>query len=381
LEALALDNQLEAKFATGWLQHKVLAGVDYQWSTADATYGNGTALTNPVNISYLNPNYGSVREPALTNTINQKRTQLGIYAQDQIRLANWAFVVGVRNDQADATSDTRLLSTGALTNHATPSDSATTWRAGATYLFENGLAPYFSYATSFEPTVGTDYTGQAFAPTTGEQYEAGLKYQPLWINGFFMVSFFDLTQQNVLTPDTAHTAAGFPRCTASGPNCQIQAGEVHSKGVELSAKLTPIAGLNLTASYSHTDIEITRSTQISVQGKVPVGAPSDAGAFWVDYTFQSGPLAGFGLGGGVRYVGSSYGDNINSAGMVVPAYTLYDAALHYDLAGMSPQLNGWKLALNVTNVFDMQYVSACNSATQCFWGNGRSILGTVRYQW
>jgi iron complex outermembrane receptor protein len=101
----------------------------------------------------------------------------------------------------------------------------------------------------------------------------------------------------------------------------------------------------------------------------------------MDYTFQSGPLAGFGFGGGVRYVGSSYGDNINSAAMIVPAYTLGDLAVHYDLAGASPQLKGWKLAVNMTNITDKTYVSGCASSAQCFYGNGRTTLGTVRYQW
>jgi iron complex outermembrane receptor protein len=120
---------------------------------------------------------------------------------------------------------------------------------------------------------------------------------------------------------------------------------------------------------------------ISIQGKKPVGAPADTASVWADYTIQTGALTGFGFGGGVRYIGSSYGDNINSAAMVVPAYTLGDAQVHYDLAGLSPQLKGWKLAVNMTNIFDKTYVSACASATQCFYGNGRSTLGTIRYQW
>jgi iron complex outermembrane receptor protein len=385
LSAFSVDNQVEAKFTAGWSRHTLLAGIDYQRSDGDARYGNGTTATNPANVSYLNPNYGSVVAPTLTNTIDQKKSQVGVYGQDQIRIGNWAFVLGVRNDWANAVSDTRLISTGALTNHAAPSDSTFTWRAGATYLFDNGFAPYFSYSTSFEPIVGTDYTGSAFAPTTGEQFEGGLKYQPGWFKGYFMLSLFDLRQENVLTADTAHSAAAYTLCTASGPNCQIQVGEVHSRGVELSGKVTLTEGLDLIASYSYIDIVITKSTQlvsgIPIQGKVPVGAPAHTAALWADYTYQDGALRGFGFGAGVRYIGKSYGDNINSAAMIVPANTLFDAAVHYDLAGLSRELAGWKMAINATNLFDKQYVSACNSATQCFWGNGRSVLGSLRYRW
>ncbi|MCP3400907.1 TonB-dependent siderophore receptor [Bradyrhizobium sp. CCGB20] len=381
LKAGAIDNQAEAKFATGWLQHTVLMGVDFQKTTADATFGNGTTTY----VNYLNPNYGTIAAPAITTQTLQDREQTGVYLQDQIRLGKLAAVIGVRNDWANATSDTRTIATGVYTNRSHPSDSATTWRTGLTYLFDSGLAPYVSYATSFEPTIGTDYTGAAFVPTTGQQYEVGVKYQPNGFNGFFMLSLYDITQNNVLTTDTTHLYATYPACTQSGVNCQIQQGQVNSKGIEFGAKLTPIPGLDIIAAAAHNDIEITKSTQvvsgISIQGKAPVGAPANTASLWVDYTIQSGQMAGFGFGGGVRYVGESFGDNINSMAMIVPAYILADAMLHYDLYGLSPQLKGWKLALNVTNLFDKTYVSACASATQCFYGNGRSTMGTIRYQW
>lgn len=383
LRSATIDNQVEAKFATGWLQHTVLAGLDYQSTTASALSGNGTTTY----VNFLNPVYNPLPEPVLTTKADQERKQLGLYAQDQIRLGKLAVSLGIRNDWADATSLSRTISSGATVS-SKPSDSATTYRAGATYLFDNGFAPYVSYATSFDPTLGNDYTGKAFVPTTGQQYEVGLKYQPVGTNAIFMISYYDLTQQNVLTFDAAHASGSAnPLCTAGAgtSNCQIQVGEVHSKGLELSAKATLSEGLDMIASYTHTDIVTSKSTQfvsgISLQGKVPVGAPANTAGVWLDYTHQNGPLAGFGYGGGVRYVGSSFGDNINSNAMIVPSFTLADAAVHYDLAGASPRLKGWKLAVNMTNIFDKRYVSACASSTQCFYGNGRTTLGTVKFQW
>ncbi|MFT3940234.1 TonB-dependent siderophore receptor [Rhodopseudomonas sp.] len=389
LRAFAIDNQAEAKFTTGWLDHTVLMGVDYQTSSASARFGNGPTTY----VNYLNPVYPALSAPPITTQTLIDRNQVGIYLQDQIRLGKLAVVAGVRNDWAEGSNQTNTLATGVVTNSVRPSDTAATWRVGATYLFDNGFAPYASYSTSFEPsvTVGTDYTGAAFKPTTGKQYEAGLKYQPVGLNGFFMLSYFDITQDNVLTLDTGRLASLNPRCTASGLYCQTQQGQVQSKGVELSGKVTLQPGLDVIAAYSHTNIEITQSTQtatifgsstvVSLQGKRPVGAAADTASLWMDYTFQAGPLAGFGFGGGVRYVGESYGDTANSARMVVPAYTLGDAQIHYDLAGASPQLKGWKLAVNMTNIFDKTYVSACASSNQCFYGNGRATLGTISYRW
>lgn len=384
LDALTLDNQAQAKFDTGILKHTALFGVDYQWSSANALSNNlgGPGGTVP-NVNYLNPNYGTISAPALLYSTDQDRSQLGIYAQDQIRLDKWAFVLGVRNDQSKQSTQSATLASGALSGVAKPSDSAWTWRAGATYLFDSGLAPYVSYSTSFEPTLGTTYTGAAFVPTTGNQLEGGIKYQPAWFNGFFMVSVFDVRQQNVLMQDSSHP--GTPLCTAAAGFCQLQAGEVRSTGVELSGKTTPIAGLDIIASYAYTDIRITESPQIvsgiPLVGKVPVGAPAHTAGLWADYTFQQGPLLGFGFGAGVRYVGSSYGDNINSAAMVVPAYTLADLAIHYDLAGLGRQFQGWRVAFNVSNLFDKEYVSACASNTQCFYGSGRTYLASARFRW
>ncbi|QUS38569.1 TonB-dependent siderophore receptor [Tardiphaga alba] len=390
LKSFTVDNQGEAKFATGWLNHTVLMGVDYQSTSATATSGNIAATGNiapnsaanlPPNVNYLNPSYGNIVAPTLTTLTVQKREQTGVYVQDQMRLGKLAVTVGVRQDWANASSDTQTMATGVYTNRAKPVDSAATWRAGATYLFDNGFAPYASYSTSFEPVIGTDYTGSAFVPTTGKQYEFGVKYQPTGLNGFFMLSYFDIVQNNVLAVDTARLFAANPLCTQSGPNCQIQLGQVHSKGIELSAKATLSPGFDVIGAYSHTNISITENSQAALIGKVPVGAPGNTASLWMDYTFQNGPLTGFGFGGGVRYVGSSFGDSANTAAMVVPSYVLGDLAVHYDLAGASPQLKGWKLAVNMTNITDKTYVSACASANQCFYGNGRTTLGTIRYQW
>ena len=49
---------------------------------------------------------------------------------------------------------------------------------------------------------------------------------------------------------------------------------------------------------------------------------------------MTAPLAGLGLGAGVRYVGDNYGDNFNT--FVDPAYTLVDAAISYDFAYLRP---------------------------------------------
>ena len=43
-----------------------------------------------------------------------------------------------------------------------------------------------------------------------------------------------------------------------------------------------------------------------------------------------GPVAGFGIGGGVRYVGKNYGDAANT--ILIPDYSLFDATVSFDFA-------------------------------------------------
>ncbi|MGH6865635.1 MAG: TonB-dependent receptor domain-containing protein [Methyloceanibacter sp.] len=85
-------------------------------------------------------------------------------------------------------------------------------------------------------------------------------------------------------------------------------------------------------------------------------------SLWSHYQFQRGPLKGFGFGGGVRYIGETFGDSANTARMVVPAITLFDAAIDYEFGG-------WRFAINAQNLEDETYVASCWDT--CYYGQGR----------
>lgn len=374
--ALAVDNQAEADFDTGPIEHKVLLGLDYQLVDAQSIYGNGATTY----INYLNPVYESAPSITLTGRQDQTRRQTGIYLQDQMRLDNWAFVLAGRNDWSSIDSTTTTLSTGAAKDVDTH-DNAFTWKAGVLYEFDNGIAPYASYATSFEPTMGTGYGGTPFKPTEGQQYEVGVKYQPANFDGLFTIALYDLTQQNVLTTDTLHTSTNTTLTGCSSTTCQTQTGEVRSRGVEIGAKIALLDGLNLSAAYTYADVEVTKSNVASTLGKTPVGAPEHMASLWADYTVGEGALEGLNIGAGVRYMGSTNGDAANTPEMKVPSYTLFDASVSYDFGNYDPKMKGFQLALNATNLFNKEYVSACASMYQCFYGTGRVVMATASYKW
>jgi len=362
-DTLALDNQAQASFSTGGLDHTLLLGVDWARSSAKRRLGNGTAGVSALDI-FAPVYFQNFAEPALATT-GQIQDQLGFYAQDQVALGKLRLTLGLRQDFASSETNTR-----ATGRNASQEDSAFTWRAGALYLFDNGLAPYASYSTSFLPNAGTTSPargGNPFDPTTGEQYEAGLKFQPNGSNSYIQAALFHITQQDVLTPDPAATAFS------------IQTGEIRSRGFELEGRASLSDNLSLIAAYAYTDAEVTSSTVAGVTGKRVPQVPEHSGSAWADYRFRDGPLSGLGLGAGIRYVGATQGNDTNS--FRVPAFTLYDAAVRYDLGALREDLKGAEVTLNVSNLFDKDYVSSCSSTDACYFGNRRVVLAGLRLKW
>jgi iron complex outermembrane receptor protein len=347
------DTQLHVKIATGPFAHKIVGGVDYLRFNLDDVVKGGTApslnVTNPVY-------YVSVAMPTTVMTsTDQTTTQLGTYIQDQIKFQNWLLTLGARYDWANIDSNNRVKTVITQTD-----DEAFTKRVGLTYLFENGLAPYVSYSTSFLPTTGTDFYGNPFKPTTGRQYEGGLKYQPPGTKTLLAAAVFDIEQKNVLTADTTLGHTGF----------NVQTGAIRSRGFEAQATTTLTERLNLIASYSQQKVEVTESNGVDL-GKVPVLVPQRTASLWADYTFPAGPVGALGFGGGVRYVGQTYADLANT--ITNDAYTIYDAAVHYEV-------QGFKLAVNVSNLFGKEQ-ALCTTSGGCQWISPRTIMLTARYKW
>ncbi|MEW5420764.1 TonB-dependent siderophore receptor [Amorphus sp. 3PC139-8] len=355
LGTFTMDNQLQYGFATGQLTHEVLAGLDIRAHRVDTL----TEFGNAPSIDLRNPQYGQTIPGGAwySSDVDGTLSQFGLYGQDQIRLDRWLLTLGLRHDWTRIDSTT---TSGATETRQLQSDSAFSTRAGLSYEFDIGLAPYVSYATSFEPVIGNmpvALGGAPFDPSTGEQYEVGIKYEPTFFNGLFTAAAYDLKQKNVTSSEVIN-----------GVSQTVQNGEVHVQGVELSGTASLAQGLNLLVNYTYTDAEITEGDNA---GNRPANVPEHMANAWLDYTVQTGKLEGLGFGGGVRFVGSRY--DLDSNANLLPSNTLFDAALHYERGN-------FKGSLNINNITDETFVATCTSFG-CYYGDGRTIIGRLTYEW
>ncbi|WP_404482445.1 TonB-dependent siderophore receptor [Novosphingobium sp. BL-52-GroH] len=367
-DSFLIDSNVAGTVMTGTIEHNLIVGLDYgQYDGKESRRG----ATNHV-IDIANPVYGApvVWNVNLTTDTRSRVVQTGIYAQDQLKLGGWVLSIGGRQDWVGSKDNNYLASTLSKAD-----DHAFTGRVGLIYQFENGLAPYVSYSTSFQPSSGVDFSGNSFKPTTGRQWEGGLKYQPLGFNGLFTASLFEITQRNVTTTDPVNSGYS------------IQEGEVRSRGFEFEGKANLLHGLNLMAAYSYTDAIVTEdnanASGISKVGSRMASVPHHQASAWLDHAFDRGFADGLKLGGGVRYIGSSMGVMNTTSGIQydVPGYTLFDAAISYDFGRQLPGANGLTLTVSGTNLTDKRYFTPGFYYNSVFYGNRRAINARLSYRW
>ncbi|MBW3567602.1 MAG: TonB-dependent receptor [Proteobacteria bacterium] len=262
----------------------------------------------------------------------------GIYINDQISYGDWRLTAGVRFD--DVTSDTGV---------AKQDDDATSLSIGALYTFDNGLAPYASYAESFEPVVGFDsFTGLPLKPQEGEQLEVGIKYQPRSLRTTITLAAFDIEQSNLPNP-------------SSLPNVlSQQEGIANVRGIEFESQ-TRLGDFALELNASKLDTE-------NVDGFRFASVPEQQASAWLGWRPEY--WLGFKAGMGARYAGESW-DGADA--IRTPSYTLWDFMVGYETGS-------WDYRLNVRNAGDKEYLATCLARGDCFWGERLTVVGTVAYR-
>ncbi|MCE5286240.1 MAG: TonB-dependent siderophore receptor [Pelosinus sp.] len=345
IDTYSWDTTGNAKFKAWGAQHNVAIG--YEWSRWNRVWPvsvyKSSGSVDAYNPVFVQPSV------ALDSDSPYTYYRYGSYVSDTVTLSNKLKVSAGLNYStfADGVGGTGLHTSG------------TTWRTGANYESSPGLTWFTGYGTSFNTNsrqtvkVGGLTTGyQYFAPRTGDQYEAGVKYN-ISDKANVTLARYRIRETNIVTN----------MGTTATTDYQLTDEQV-SRGVELDGNYVIRPGWNVLAAYAHNDSRTEKNhLNPALIGKQTQAVPQEMFKLWSTYEVQSGNYKGLGFGGGVTYVGRR---PYNSANTVwVPGYSVFDALVYY-------KRNSWKYALNINNLTNRQYWIEQNGVS-VFPGTPRSF--------
>lgn len=336
-----LDNRLSGSVRWGDFKFTPTVGVDYLKSD---TEGQNNGFGFVPSIDMFSPVYGA--PIAVTGApYEQRLRQLGAYASTQLQVgSNWNFNAGLRHDRAKNT-----VPGGYDVSH-------NSFNAGVMYITAFGIAPYASYSESFKPTLGVDANNNPYVPYEGRQAEVGVKLEPSWLNGGTMtLAYFELEEKNALAADAS--------------NVQRQIGKRTNHGIEWQGDFKILRDTAVKASYTHNDSN--QDVSVTQNVRTPL-IPRNQASLWVSHRFAMPAAEGaLTVTVGARYNGSTV-DETYYAGRKVASFTLLDLMARYDINRQ------WALQLNVRNLTDKTYISACDF--YCYYGGARTVDLQLQYR-
>ncbi len=329
---------------TGAVSHKILTGLDLGSKKYMADWNQSHNLdtdANPFNVNsttYTPPANGYAQFDTSTSlqsratpygTIEQNYT--GLYVQDELGFFNDALRLTLAARYTNVKENS--YGTNAEADKITP-------RVGISYSIDENTSVYGLYDQSFVPQAGFFRTGGIPKPITGNNMEVGVKRD--WFGGKWntTLSLYNIIKRNATVNDPANSAL---------ENFVIDLGKTRVQGIEFDLKGEIVRGFNAIVNYAFTENKITESNDPvnnPVGMRVPGYAKHTANG-WLNYTFTTGTLEGFGLSFGGTYLADRSSWNWASSG----AQKDMDDYLKFD-AGLSWENTKFRVGLNVFNVFN-----------------------------
>lgn len=348
-ETYALQTELIGNFTTGLVEHTLLLGFDLSWQTREGA----VLFAEAPSINIFNPVYGIATIPPRDqfpfNFPNLTETNsFGIFLQDQVTLTeNLKFLVGGRFDSIDQTTLTSERESQAFSP-----------RVGIVYQPIEPISLYTSFSRSFQPNTRTRVDGSLLEPVRGTQYEVGVRGEFLNHRLITNLAAYEITRSNIAITDP------------DNPSFAIPLGEQRSRGIELDVTGEILPGWNIIASYAYTDARVTKDNNLQ-PGNLIEGVPFNSASLWSTYEIQTGDFQGLGFGLGLFYVGERQGDLNNS--FQVPGYVRTDASVFYSRSN-------WRAAINVNNLFNIDYIEAAQLRTRIDPGVPLTVRGTLSFE-
>ncbi|CAM2138529.1 catecholate siderophore receptor [Paraburkholderia tropica] len=348
------DTMATYKFNTGPLRHEMLAGIEI----GHDSYTNQAYTRNNLPIlSLLDPVY--VPTPSnVTQTVGNHAesgaTTFAAYFNETMSIGeHWKLIGGVRWDRFQA----HIANTISAPSYADQTNTFTSVRAGAIYQPTDWQSYYFSYGTSFDPSLEaltvTNNT-QNLAPEHTKSYEVGGKWDLLGGNLSLTSAFF---QQEM---DNARTQTSTGEYTLEG--------DIRVRGFQAGATGHITDKWQVFAGYTYMDGVVLQAAD-GTQGYTPANTPRNTFTLWTTYALTPH----WEVGGGPTYMSSRYAANTNY--VEVGGYTRWDAMAGY-------HAKKWDVRLNVLNITNKFYYDALiqSDGGRSVPGVGRTVLATFDYR-
>ncbi len=366
-EHQVVRGEVQGRFATGSLKHRVLFGADYDNFENSQLFlrfrppaiGATTTAQQSNDIDILAPVYGRFPLPTTGPQTNRLDTQeaVGVYLQDQIDLGGGVQIrLGGRYDDLSQTTLNRANGIGSARDFSRFSP-----QAGIVYEVNPQISLYGAYGEGFRANIGADVAGRIFNPETSRSAEIGTKLSLLDGRLTGTVALFTLTKDNVLAADPAN------------PGFSVPIGRARSRGLEVDVNGKLPGDVDLLLSYAFVDataranvLDPNFSLNIRVGDRL-INIPRHQFNVQAAKAVQVTDSLKLSLGGGVQHTGGRLGETATQ--FFLPAYTLARVFARAEIG------RHVELFAEMTNMFNTSYYT--NSFAQLWVQPGQPRAGTV----
>jgi len=313
--------------------------------------------------------YSMTPEPGIRNASLQ--TAAGSI-EDQLKLTPWLALMGgirvedIRLSRDGINFDGTIPAGQPFTKEWTP----VSYRAAVTVEPTKGLMLYGMYATAYDPAIASIFSvtpASSIDLTSSRIYETGVKLISDDKHAEATIAAYDIIRQNVYVQITNAIAT--------------EAGEVHTRGVEISGALRPIENVKLWGNVAFTEAHYGDFDVWS--GNIPSNvAPViiNAGA---SYAFSNWrwPVE---IGGSIRHVGQRYLFEDDLTAML--PYTTVDLFAFMDIPGRDLYWQGldkMRVGFRVRNLTNAVYAQFSDPGypDQVYLGAPRTFELSASAKW
>ena len=415
------QTDLSTEFNTGAIVHTLVTGLSLShesYSLIGSSQFRNADGTNPfaapghfpfTPIGDPDSFYTGPAHRTLTSKVNGDMDNAAIYAFDNLALnEQWEVNLGMRWERNDASATTYIVkqftaptvanpdpdnsNIGQITGANAPAendDDLFSYRAGLVYKPVENASVYVAFSNAKTPSAATvngsctatSTTGTAnctVAPESAVNYELGAKWDLYDGRLSLTGSVFRNERKNYRVAD--------PGDPTNPSGQQTLDGRARVDGVLLGIMGNLTEHWALYANYAHLESEVVQGAsdflsangEDYTKGDPLLSTPENSLSFWTTYDASSQ----WQLGYGITYVGS-YNVSQHSATNVdgplneVSSYWTSRAMVAYKVN------RNFSLQLNLTNLFDEDYLTRVRTAGDVAWGtpgDGRSAVLTAAYR-